>query len=593
MKLILREYLASLREREELDAILPDLLSELGFTVYSRPGRGTTQHGVDVAAVSPTVDGERKVYLFVIKKGDLTRQDWDGTPQGVRSSLNEILDVYIRNRVPARYAKLPIVVCLCMGGDMQEQVRDNFEGYVKDHSNDRVSFEEWNGDRIAGLLLDGVLREEILPRELRSDFQKAVALLDEPEVAYRHFARLLCRLREAAGTSAKRRVRAARQTYICLWVLYVWGRDAGNLEAPYRASELAVLNTWELVKSLIGKSSSEHRALARVLNQLIQVHLIIAAELIDKRITPATKARDALAMAVASRTAVDVSLKLFDVLGRVAMTGLLLTWIATREKTTSVQPIQAQVRRLLDAGMSMIESNGALHLPLSDEQATDVALFLLLCVWGGAVNGHRVLGWLETMVDRHDFTVRYNGRYPTCLTEYTDLIEHPRQRTAEYFEEATAGSTLVPLLAMWATALGRPDLATRLAKMTEDKLEHCTMQMWTTDALSEQHLYVNSGGHGRAITDLPIREDGRDLLKLVAEACKTVGGAAVLSAMQTGYWPVVLMACRHWRLPIPPDLYVPDLMSLQRVRREEPRGGKVRASSVPENAVPPAADISE
>ena len=49
MKPVIREYLASLRERGELDAILPDLLSELGYTVISRPSRGTRQFGVDVA----------------------------------------------------------------------------------------------------------------------------------------------------------------------------------------------------------------------------------------------------------------------------------------------------------------------------------------------------------------------------------------------------------------------------------------------------------------------------------------------------------------------------------------------------------------
>ena len=288
MKLILREYLASLREREELDAILPDLLSELDFTVYSRPGRGTKQHGVDVAAVSPIIDGERRVYLFSIKRGDLTRQDSDdGTPQALRPSLNGILDVYIRTRIPVRYAGLRIVICIGMGGDMREQAQEYVEGFIAAHSTDRISFEVWNGDKIAGLLLQGVLREELLPRALRSDFQKAVALLDEPDVAYRHFARLLQRLREAGKASAKSRVRASRQIYICLWVLYVWGRDAGNLDAPYRASELAVLTTWELIKPLIDKSSKEHRALARVLDQLIWVHVTIATELIDKRIAPA------------------------------------------------------------------------------------------------------------------------------------------------------------------------------------------------------------------------------------------------------------------------------------------------------------------
>jgi len=75
MKLIIREYLGSLRERSELDAILPDLLSQLGLNVYSRPGRGTRQNGVDVGAVGSLNGGPEKVYLFSIKAGDLTRKN--------------------------------------------------------------------------------------------------------------------------------------------------------------------------------------------------------------------------------------------------------------------------------------------------------------------------------------------------------------------------------------------------------------------------------------------------------------------------------------------------------------------------------------
>src|SRR6185437_12411164 len=84
MKLIIKEYLASLRERGELDAILPDLLSQMGLNVYSRPGRGTRQDGVDVGAVGSIDGGPEKVYLFTIKAGDLSRATWDGNPQCVR-----------------------------------------------------------------------------------------------------------------------------------------------------------------------------------------------------------------------------------------------------------------------------------------------------------------------------------------------------------------------------------------------------------------------------------------------------------------------------------------------------------------------------
>jgi hypothetical protein len=63
VKLIIKEYLSSLRERGELDAILPDLLSQMGLNVYSRPGRGTRQDGVDVGAVAASTEA-RKESIF-------------------------------------------------------------------------------------------------------------------------------------------------------------------------------------------------------------------------------------------------------------------------------------------------------------------------------------------------------------------------------------------------------------------------------------------------------------------------------------------------------------------------------------------------
>ena len=297
MKLIIREYLASLRERGELDAVLPDVLSELGFHVYSRPGRGTVQHGVDVAAVGKDDDGKRKVFLFSIKQGDLTRQEWDGTAQSLRSSLNEIQDAYIPSRIPNQYKNLRIVICLCFGGDMQEQVRTAVKGYIDDHTNDRISFQEWNGDKLAELLLRGLLREQVLPKELRSSFRKAVALVDEPDVAYQHFSKLVRQLR-ASTSNQKSSVRAARQIYVCLWILFVWARDAENLEAPYLASELAILNAWHFTRPFIGKKTKAAKAVALALQQLISLHFLIAADFLERKIFPHAGQRHAVSAAI-------------------------------------------------------------------------------------------------------------------------------------------------------------------------------------------------------------------------------------------------------------------------------------------------------
>lgn len=87
MKLILKEYLASLRERGDLDkSVLPNLLAEIGLNVLNTPMIGTRQNGVDIAAVGKVQgeDTERFLYLFCIKAGNVTRSDWEGNPQSVR-----------------------------------------------------------------------------------------------------------------------------------------------------------------------------------------------------------------------------------------------------------------------------------------------------------------------------------------------------------------------------------------------------------------------------------------------------------------------------------------------------------------------------
>lgn len=555
MKLIIREYLAGLKEREELDAILPDLLSELGFTVYSRPKRGTVQHGVDIAAVGADDDGEQKVFLFSVKQGDLTRQDWDSVPQGLRSSLNEILDAYIPSKIPARYKDLKIVICLCFGGDIQEPVQAAVRGFIRTNTTDRISFDEWNGDKIAGFLLHGILREEILPKELRSSFQKAVAMVDEPDAAYLHFADLTRQLTKKGETNEKARVTVARQLYVCLWILFVWARDINNVEAPYRASELALLNVWNLLRPLIGKKNSNAKAMNSVFSQLSMLHLSIASQFFERNIFSHVEKLDALSTGVRTHNSVDVNLKLFDLLGRMAMTGLWLHWFASRSSQKVKDQLQKAVADWSANGVKFIESNSILFSPLCDQQAIEISLFLLLAAYSG-VGQADVAQWLVGIGNRLDFAVRTQSKYPCVFTDYQDLIEHPKERSEEYLKDATSGSILIPLLAAWLSALGFKEEVARLAELKRTKLEHCTLQLWLPDESTEDQIYVGGQDHGIALTDLPLSDSGEDLLATISEACQKTDAVINLSALRADHWPIVLLACRHYRYPVPPHFWI-------------------------------------
>lgn len=556
MKLIFRNYLASLREREELDAILPDLLSELGYTVYSRPQRGTVQAGVDIAAVGVDEDGERKLFLFTVKRGDLTRESWnDGTPQSLRASLDTILDNYVQHRVPNRYQDLKIVVCMVFGGDMQEQVRTDVEGYARRYSTDKVSFAEWNGDKLAGLLMQGLLREEIMPKALRRHFQKAVAMVDDPEIAFAHFSRLVQELCLSASND-KERVRTARQIYIALWVLFVWARDVDNFEAPYRTSEFALLRLWDLLRPYVGKTrNAAGKAITAILGDAILLHLAITEEFLYRKILPHAGVRHGISMAIRGGTSADVNLKLFDLLGRIAMAGLWIHWISQRDPDVERRArLRTQTRALADAGFQLVNNNPALFLPLLDEQSIEVALFLLLvdAADGNLRDAH---AWLRGMTQRLSLTLRTHGRYPCVFSEYRDLIAHPRYRTDEYRQDATAGSTLIPLMAAYLSYFNDGESLAQLIDLKDKELQHCTLQLWIPDESSEAGLYAGSDDHGIALCDLPLTADGKEQIDTLDAAFKQERAFDKLSAIATGYWPIMLAACHHYRLPVPPQFW--------------------------------------
>jgi len=99
MKLIIREYLSLLKESKEIDRMLPDLLLAMGIEPFSKAQIGVRQYGVDVAAVGLDEDDVEKLFLYIIKQGDIGRRDWDSNEQAVRQSLDEIKDVYLRHHM--------------------------------------------------------------------------------------------------------------------------------------------------------------------------------------------------------------------------------------------------------------------------------------------------------------------------------------------------------------------------------------------------------------------------------------------------------------------------------------------------------------
>ena len=348
------------------------------------------------------------------------------------------------------------------------------------------------------MLLRGVLREQILPKELRSTFRKSVAMVDEPDISFRHFESLASQLNASAQASQVARLRAVRQLYVCLWIMYVWARDTDNVEAPYKASELSLLFAWSIYRPLANKKNKNAKQLRTVLSRLILLHIAIASSFLGDKILPHAGKKYAISMAVRSRQAADVNLKLFDILGRVALTGLWQIWLGGTDDHEGRQAALRLAYRLFESGCQLIKNNPCLMLPLCDDQAIDVALFLLLAA--KFQPDHQFAGgWLAEMARRLRRAVISHGRYPTSSTSYREILVHPRAQTLEYRNRALAGSTLVPLLAGWLAALGNGKEYQGLVDLTQRELNQCTLQLWLPDQTSDELMYCNHEKHGPVI----------------------------------------------------------------------------------------------
>jgi hypothetical protein len=129
------------------------------------------------------------------------------------------------------------------------------------------------------------------------------------------------------------------------------------------------------------------------------------------------------------------------------------------------------------------------------------------------------------------------------------------------FKEAMAGSTVVPLIAAWLHALGATEAVELLSSLAQKELKHCTLQLWLPDAASEENFYVGNSSHGRALCGLPLNKCGRHLIASIAEACKD-SSLQNLSPIKSVFWPVVMVACHHYELPVPPGFWISSLMEL-------------------------------
>lgn len=556
MRLVIREYLAMLKESGEFDALLPDLLLAMNIVPLSKAQPGVRQAGVDVAAVGNDDAGVRALWLFLLKRGDLGRRDWDSQLQSVRQSLDEIKDVYLRNHVSPEHAGLPVKIIIATTGDFKQEIDQNRVGYVDANKLPNRTYEFWNGDQVAALLERHLLNEYALPAEARSQLRRTLALVGQPEYDLEHYFALLKMLfawgaGDAKGVSEKIEkdcVRSLVTTSLALGILVRWSAQEENLRNAVLACERTLLWGWEAIRS---RGLTKSKSILQGYRRLIHIYLSASVEYFNK-VQPHLHTENALGRY--QRESALLTARIFEEIGMIATIGLShLLWAVVAEDAERMQGAGSIAETL----KALITTHPCSGSPCYDGHCIDISLALLFFCFSSRVEDAKT--WIPELAARLTFGFRTGQWFPIATDSFDDLVALEIDRKDIDLKKLRETSWMIPTVAQWAAALHEDQTYTHLVGLRDDACKETCFQLWYPDEKTDQFRFRGpahyESGVAEAPIDLPATAEEMRAQMRRTRAESPVKESIQSSATAAGLPWLDFIACRHFRTPLDPSFW--------------------------------------
>lgn len=548
MKLVLVEYLRMLREAGEFDVLLPDLLLAMNIVPISKPQKGVRQAGVDLTAVGSDESGVTALWLFVLKRGDLSRRDWDSSPQSVRQSLDEIKDVYLRNNVAPEHQNLPVRVVVATTGDFKQDFEQQRVGYFVANTEPGRTYATWNGDFVATKMEEYLLNEYALPAAARSELRKALALAGEPDYQLEHFYALLKMLLDWIKEDEKKErkpekdcLRDIRTVSLALGILCRWAAQDGNLKNAMLASERTLLWVWD---ALLRRGVTKNHDMIRAYTRIIVIYLSTTAEYYNK-VQAHLHTQDAFARY--HRESVLLAERVFEEIGFLATMGLAHYLFG---KSMKDEERVAGAMTAADSLVAFLQTHQISGSPCYDGQSIDIALALIFLFLVERTDV--VKTWLHELTARLTFGFRKGQWFPISTDSFDDLVD--LELGVADVAKLTATSWIVPLVGEWLAVLEDEEGYSRLVGLNEI-LKETSFQIWYPDEKTAEGLYsgptLETGITEAPIILPPTSEEMRVRIRKIRTE-SPVKTRIVTSASSEGIGWLDFIANRHFRTPLDP-----------------------------------------
>lgn len=371
---IVRDYLASLKEDRELDALFPLLLSAMGFRIVSTPvnSKGQSQYGKDVVAWGKAEDGILYRWFFELK-GNAAKDIDDRTfaiQDGVRDSILAAKDTPFEDPAIPFFNNLPVKICFVHNGILKENTRPQYEGFIKREFPDdgAMKFERWDIERLTEYFTTHLFNENLFcEEESYKLLLKALILMDAPGWTTDNVDRIIdIQLERCPMNGANNRL--VDKTFAALGLLMElvtkYAVENGNLLPAKRTSERVVLKTWSWI--LKNKKENTNRILDKF-NGLVLRHLNIYREYVAKLIPLATSYKGLFQAGGGEAERVFYPMRCYDFLNDLLYYSLVVQAYKPEEEVQ-----KNHVKMIAD----VIKANSAFNSPLLDTNS--ITLLMLL-----------------------------------------------------------------------------------------------------------------------------------------------------------------------------------------------------------------------
>jgi hypothetical protein len=559
MRLILAQYLATLRERDEFDRLLPELLQAMGYVPLAKPQTGVRQFGVDFAAVgiSPA-DGIKEILLFVIKQGNIGRKEWSADePADLRPTLNEVLDVFIPTHLAAEYRPLRKVIVVATTGGFKQDMQLNWAGYEERYKS-IASFQQWPGERVAGLLEEHLLNENLFADEDRSDLRKALALSGDRDYAFGDFLRLLRRqlgLQDDGSLTDPplandKLLKAVRRVSLAAQICAYWARADGDSRQAIWVIERALLWVWHRVQLM---PQSGRRPFHAAIAEMWSSYLLAATHYLEV-MKDHFSVKDG--MSGYARENAEYSLVIFEHIGLLSSVGLSQVMVTTNdEKQMAIQRANADI--VAGLLVALIRNHTAAASPRLDRNVVEINLALVLLI---TTNRRKeAQDWLRDMVFRLHFCFQRKRMFPIGSDSLDDLVDLETAWEESRADALMSTSWILATLAAWSALQGLDDAYRLLVKGKSTDYANVCAQLWhpTEDWPKAWYFSAAQNEIGNAEAPFTLPEDADALRTRLVEFLneKQHQWEAHSPARDAGFWALDLLACRHYKTPVPASFW--------------------------------------